>query len=142
MNMKKLLYKSFDTGLSDSEKYALNEALKSSSELRKMKADIEAVRNAVKDTAITDFSPGFQTRLLNEISRSRIYISALSSFTDSLTLSFRKVAFSAAIILMLLIGYNLNEGNNYIFENILGISKPAVENAFDPTIQFIWTATK
>jgi hypothetical protein len=43
---------------------------------------------------------------------------------------------------MLLIGYNLNEGNNYIFENILGISKPAVENAFDPTIQFIWTATK
>jgi hypothetical protein len=139
MNIERLLYKSFDTDLSGDEKQTLDDALRQSAELRKLKEEIFILRNDVKAAGNSNFSAGFEMRVLNEINRLKVHT---GNFTESLTLSFRKIAFSAAVLLVLLVGYNLNKGNNYIIENLFGISDPTVENAYDPTIELIWTASK
>jgi len=143
MNYKGLLLKSFDAELSASEKDALDKELQQSPELRQLKDEISSLRKEISGSGQMDFSPAFEAAVLRKVYKPGLSFRQLNTFTDSLSLSFRRIAFSAAILLILLIGYNLNMGNSYIMEDILGISNHSVAGAaYDPTIQLLWTSAK
>lgn len=135
--LEELLYKSFDSpGLSGREQALLNEALESSPELRKLRDEILSIRSSVKETRQSDFSPYFESRLLSKINRRAENIRG--SLAESLSVSFRRVALSAAIVLLVLVTYNLNAGNDGIISYLFGITSETVEYAFDPATQLIW----
>jgi len=58
--------------------------------------------------------------------------SYLDPISKPLFASFGRIAVVAIILLIILISYNLNNGNSYAIENLLGSSKTTVASAFDP----------
>ena len=135
--IKELLYKSFDSILSEKEKTFLKEELEKSDELKKLQNEILSLRNRVKNSAYTEFNPYFETRLLNKIYQSSRQNGLLTGLYDSVEMSFKKIALTAAAILLLLVLYNVTEGNISSIEALLGIYQTPIEYALDPAIHIL-----
>lgn len=113
MNKKilKLLYRSFDADLDEKEQNQLNEALKNSEELRKLKEHIAAQRQAVSTSASQSFKPFFAERVINRINSLSKQGNGLEAFYETLKLAFKRFALAAAIIMLALFSYNLIKGD-------------------------------
>lgn len=132
---EKLIYKSFDGILTEEEQSLLNEALVASDELRKFREEILSLRNNIKSSAYTEFNPYFESRLFAKLNQpSRQSVGLLSGLSDSLELSFKKIAIAAAALLIILVLYNVKQGNLSSIENILGIYNTPIEYALDPAL--------
>jgi hypothetical protein len=131
--IKKLLYKSFDSNLTPKEEAILKEELQKSGDLRELSGQITALRNKVKSSAYPEFSPYFESRLLANLNREQKQNGLLSGLYDSLELSFKKIALTAAAVLLILILYNVKQGNLSSLENVLGVYHTPIEYAFDPS---------
>lgn len=129
---QKLIYKSFDGILTEKEQAALNEVLESSEELRKFREETLTLRNNIKNSAYSEFDPYFESRLLAKISQPPKQSGLLSGLSDSLEFSFRKIIITAAVLLIMLVLYNVKQGNLSSIENILGIYNTPIEYALDP----------
>ncbi len=138
--LEKLLYKSFDGILTIKEAELLKEELRKSKELEETYNQIKKIRKAVNDVSEESFKPFFEERLLNKMFNVEKKGSPLSNWVDSLNKSFRQVAYTAAIILALLVFYNVNNGNISSIENLLGIYRTPIEYALDPSVQIFWSA--
>lgn len=138
--LEKLLYKSFDGILTIKEAELLKEELRKSKELEETYNQIKKIRKAVNDVSEESFKPFFEERLLNKMFNIEKKESPLSNWVDSLNKSFRQVAYTAAIILALLVFYNVNNGNISSIENLLGIYRTPIEYALDPSVQIFWSA--
>ncbi|MDP4115591.1 MAG: hypothetical protein Q8903_05625, partial [Bacteroidota bacterium] len=114
--IKKLIYKSLDGILSEKEERMLNEELQSSVEARLMYDEIAGIRKAVQNIEPEPFKPFFEERLLDKINNPQVIEGNNSGWTESLTKSFRQIAFTTVIILALLVLYNVNQGNYSSFE--------------------------
>lgn len=137
MNTKKfekLVYKYLDGTLSNKENEAFKYELDNSLVHKDTYNQIIKMRSAVSAAADDSFSPSFENRVLENISVESFtgINTRINNFTDSLGHYFRRIALTAAVMLALLVTYNLTNGNNYSIENLLGISKTNYEYAFDP----------
>lgn len=117
--LKKLLYRSFEETLGNSDNQLLETGLKASSELQKEKQDIHTLRenlSAVK----ADFSLGFEQKIMSLIRQEQSPIPAFEILPV-----FRTVAFSGlAAILVVLVGIYFTNGSLNL-DSIMGISKYA-----------------
>jgi hypothetical protein len=136
---EKLLYKSFDGILSIKEAELLKRELSKSAKLQEIYNQIKEIRTAVSRSSNTSFNPLFEERLFIKLNSQVKAEGYLNGWAESLSKSFQQIAYTAAIILALLIFYNLNNGNKSSIENLLGIYKTPVEYALDPTIQLFWS---
>ena len=127
-----LLYRSFDEDLSAEEQQKLDKALSDSTELRKEREQIFAMRQAVSNTGEKSFKPFFAERVMNRIKTRRAPRSEADSFFDSLIAVFRPVAIATAIILITLFSYNLTKTGNYTLAGALGERQITLEEIVDP----------
>jgi hypothetical protein len=130
--LQKLIYKSFDAPLTTEEKELLESELKASAELMEEYQSLFSLRGAVRNSARDTFEPFFEERLLSNLERSMKNEKAYDYISTPLFNSFGKIAAAAIIILIILISYNLNNGNNYSINNLLGKSETNLASVYDP----------
>lgn len=129
---EQLIYKSFDGRLSGEEQKMLESELQNSPAFKEEYEYLSRMRTAVSHTAKDSFEPFFEERLLGKLNRSVKTESYFDAVSKPLFASFGRIAVAAIIILVILISYNLNNGNNYAIDNLLGNSKTNIATAFDP----------
>jgi hypothetical protein len=103
----KLLYRSLDGDLKDKDQKKLEEALERSEVLRKEKERALAQRQAVADSAGRSFGPYFADRVMHRIEGLGQKKNGLEAFYENFMAAFRKVALVSAVVLVLLISYNV-----------------------------------
>ncbi len=103
----KLLYRSLDGDLKDKDQKKLEEALERSEVLRKEKERALAQRQAVADSAGRSFGPYFAERVMHRIEGLGQKKNGLEAFYENFMAAFRKVALVSAVVLVLLISYNV-----------------------------------
>ena len=108
----KLLYRSFDTSLTEEEEGILQEALARSPELRREQGCIEAMRDEITAGAAESFSPFFAERVMRRIRSSRSAGWDTEPFFESLLFLFRRVAFVGAVVACLIAAYNMKSSGN------------------------------
>lgn len=138
--LEKLLYKSFDGILTIKEAELLKEELRKSPELEETYNQIKKIRSAVGEASEESFKPFFEERLINKIFNTEKKENPLVNWTDSFSKSFRQVAYTAVVILTLLVIYNVNSGNISSIENLIGIYRTPIEYVLDPSVQIFWSS--
>lgn len=138
----KLLYKSFDAEITPSEKKTLEQGKQLYPELGRIRGEISGIRLDVKNYGKKDFPADFENNLLRKLNPVFLMNEIHGRITDELTISFRKVSLSGVIVLVFLLLYNLNAGNNNIARNLLGLSETNIEYAYNPSVQLMWTNSK
>jgi len=133
MNKKilKLLYRSFDGDLKKKEQKQLAEALKSSKELQQEKEQISAQRQAVSDSAALSFKPFFAEQVMNRISSEVKKENTLEIFYETLKAIFRRFAIIGAVVLIVLISYNLKTGDSLSTDEVFYASDVTFEEILD-----------
>jgi hypothetical protein len=122
-----LLCRSFDDQLNQKEKQLLEEALKKSENLRQEKEKIEAQRQALKEIPRSSFKAFFAERVMNRIESLGEKKNGLEMFHETLMTVFRRFAVVGALILLLLIVYNLRVGDSLSADEIFYVSDAAFE---------------
>lgn len=137
-NLEKLIYKSLDGILTDKEAASLEAEMRNSAEAKNLYSEILLMRKNIEALPAPDFSPLFESRVMSKLNGDKLNNSRSQNSPDMLGIIFKKFAFAAVLILLLLITYNLNSGNSYSIENLLGTFTTPLELALDPSINLIW----
>ena len=90
------------------------------------------MRNAFSASGQKSFKPFFEERLLAKLSEKPESANGFELFLDSFTVSFKRIALSAVIIIILLISLNLSSSDKISLESVLGIPEVTVEETLDP----------
>ena len=135
--LEKLLYKSFDAELSNKESKILENELKHSKELRKLQEQISAMRKAVQNSKSESLKPFFQERVLNKIKSNSEPISFYNELGEIFGGVFKQVALGVVILLLALVIYNFDQGNNEGIKNLFGAYKTPIQFALDPAT-YLW----
>jgi negative regulator of sigma E activity len=130
--LEHLLYKSFDSELSEKEKESLDSELKSSETLKEEQKYLSKLRIAIKQSAQTSFEPFFEERLMGNLNRTANKEKYFDLVSSSLFSSFGRIAIAAIVVLAILLSYNLHNGNNYSINSLFGSSKANIASVFDP----------
>ena len=130
--IEKLLVRSFDKKLGSREQKLLDEALEKSPDLMRLQQEIVLLRKRLSHRSTPSYRPFFEERVMQRISSRRPEEHDFYWWYLPLIDSFRKVAITALILLILLISYNLKNGNSYSINHLFGKSGYELENAFDP----------
>jgi len=112
-NILKLLYRSFDSKLNKKEQNQLNIALKKSPHLRREKGLITTQRKALSDTGGQSFKPFFAERVIKQITSQKEKETGLEAFYEAIKHVFRRFAVVGAIVMLILVTYNLGIGDNF-----------------------------
>ena len=108
-----LLYRSFDSDLTDDEQRLLDEALETSRELRKEKYRVEEMRNVLSAGAAVSFGPFFAERLMHRVRALSGAGAGPESFFRSLYRLFKPVAVLATAAILTLIAINLQKSDEF-----------------------------
>lgn len=139
---KKLLYKFMDSNLSDEEQLLFNNYCENNYEKENWKEEILKLRGYIKSYGKSDFSEGFEVRLLSKSNNYFLNNTKYVNVPDVITAVFRKVCISAAVILFIMSLYNVNAGNYNLFKNIFRKTLPNIEYVFEPTTKTILVNSK
>ncbi len=134
--LRDLLYRSFDLDLNPEEKKMLEQALSQTKELRQEKEMITSLREDIKRSKMTSFQPHFADRVMENI-RSSIQIDESEQFFESLFVFFRPIAITAAILIIIIAGYNITTTGHFSIEGALGIPEVTVNDVYDPTLALV-----
>ena len=110
-NILKLLYRSFDSKLNKKEQNQLNIALKRSAQLRREKELITTQRKALSATGEQSFKPFFAERVIKQITSQKE--NGLEAFYEAIKHVFRRFAVVGALVMLILVTYNLSIGDNF-----------------------------
>lgn len=128
----KLLLRSFDASLAEKEQRVLDEALENSEELRREKERIRSQRKAVAGSASPSFDPHFPERVMRKISclgsKKR---NGLEFFYETFKLTFQRLAVASALVLLLLVSYNLIKGDILPQDEVIFASDAVVAEILD-----------
>ena len=127
----RLLYRSFDDELSESETGKLEQALAESEELRREREQILAQRQALAESSAPSFKPLFAERVMDRIETLGHKKNGFESFYETLLLVFRRFAIIGVAILLLLVIYNLRTGDALTTDEIFYASDVAIEEIID-----------
>ncbi|HDL18621.1 MAG TPA: hypothetical protein ENH29_06170 [Bacteroidetes bacterium] len=140
--MLKMLHRSFDEPLTPAEKQYLEDALKQHRELREEKERIGALREKVAHSGSQAFKPFFAERVMQRISRSEYAVSGQETFWDSLVAMFRPIAIGAAIILVVIMTYNIKKSDHFSLAAAFASQELTLEDATDPTLSLAMELSK
>lgn len=127
----KLLYRSLDSNLKDKSQKKLDEALEKSEELRKDKERVLAQRQAVADSAGQSFGPFFAERVIRRIEGLGQKKNGLEVFYENFMAAFRKVAIVSAVVLVLLISYNVIKSDIVPEDELFFVADTTMEEILD-----------
>ncbi len=125
-NILKLLYRSFDDDLNEKERNELEEALKSSEELRIEREKILAQRKAILESGAQSFKPFFAERVMARID-ALSEKTEIEPFYETLKAVFRPFAIAGAVAMVALILYNIGIGDILSSEEVFFASDAAFE---------------
>ncbi len=123
--IKRWLYHSLDHDLRPRVKKRLDAALARSPELRAERQRILSQRRSIAGIAPASFEPLFAERV---ISRIQTMDQNIDPFYEALKSAFRKFAFAGAILVILLLSYNLVKENSLNSEEIFFTADTTFEN--------------
>jgi anti-sigma factor RsiW len=122
--LKKLLYRSMDGDLSPKERSRLEQALRSSPDLRREKTELEGMRGLLETSRASGFGPGFSDRVLRRISDLEKPVSLpVDSFNANMKKLFARIAVAGAAALLALTLYNLSVGDRFSEEEVMFASE-------------------
>ena len=125
-NILKLLYRSFDDDLNEKERNELEEALKSSVELRQEREKILAQRKAISESGAKSFKPFFAERVMAQIDTLSDK-TEMEPFYETIKSVFRPFAIAGAVAMVALILYNLGIGDILSTEEVFFASDATFE---------------
>jgi hypothetical protein len=131
MNIKKLLYESFDRKLSKDEAQKLNSAFNKHQDLNTERDGISYVRKMVLNSGQKDFSPDFEYELMRKINSPAEKGNYQYIFFNSLNTAIRKLAFATIIFIILTLTYNFGRIGNISFQSAIGIKQQTTSFADD-----------
>jgi len=126
-NVLKLLYRSFDTDLSNKKNLRLEKALKESKDLRDEKEHITSRRQAAADSADRAFKPYFADRVMAQISAIGDEREPQESFYDALMYGFKRLAVVGALVMIVLLFLNVFQGHIIPVDEVFFASDLALE---------------
>jgi hypothetical protein len=129
--IRKLLYRSLDDELNVKDQKKLYKALEKSEELRKQKEGLLAQRQVVSESAGHSFGPYFADRVMNRIEGLSQKKNGLEAFYESFMAAFRKVAIVSAVILVLLISYNIVKSDIVQEDELFFMADTTMEEILD-----------
>jgi hypothetical protein len=127
----KLLYRSFDDELNETETQRLEEALRQSDELRRVKDRILTQRHAIAESPKPSFKPFFAERVMSRIASLSTKKNGLEAFYETLLVMFRRLSLVGAAILIILLLVNLRAGDALSTDEIFITSDVAIEEIAD-----------
>jgi len=107
----KLLYRSFDTDLSEKEQQRLDEALAQSKDIREERKLILSRRQAVADSTVRTFRPYFADRVMSQVAAVGDKKDTQESFYDALMYGFKRLAVVGTLVMIGLIFFNVIKGH-------------------------------
>jgi len=119
--LKKLLYLSFDSELTDSEKIQLEDALKTSEELRNEKIQIEKLRGMIGFQEEAHFKTQFAERVMQRIDDVEKTETESQQFFVYLKHLFKPIAIIGAVAVILLTAFNLYMAKDVSLTSAFGI---------------------
>jgi len=119
--MLDLLYRSFDSTLSDKEKMQLEEAMQKNPGLKDEARQIQMMRDDIKQNIKPQFEPLFADRVLFRLQDSE------DDFLTGLLWSFKRVAIVSAAAAVLLVVSNFITSGELSFDSILGLQQLTLE---------------
>ena len=119
-----LLYRSFDSELTQEEEKALKKALQSSPALRAEKKQLTALRQLVSAGAQRSFKPFFTARVVRRIHTAG---KQQNDFTETLLWAFRMVGAIAAVGVAVLLANNAITGKGLSPEALLALPQLTIE---------------
>lgn len=128
-----LLNRSFDSILTKVQQNELDEALQKSHELREEKESLIRLRKRISGNAGQTFSAFFADKVMAKITSNRTE-SNEERFFESLISVFRPVAIAAAMLLVILVSYNILNNQEYSLVSSFTHSQVTLEDAFDPIL--------
>jgi len=128
--IQELLLRSFDTDLSEEERRQIEKALKESSEWLEVKKGFDRQRLLVSENAAKSFRPFFAERTIEKI-RTLRKNNGRYTFYLSLRTVFQRIAIAGALLLLLLITYNIKTGDSLATEEVFFASDTTVEAIYD-----------
>ncbi|MFH1943550.1 MAG: hypothetical protein ABIL68_15715 [bacterium] len=134
--IRELLYRSFDESLTFEEDRLLKEALRNSKVLQEENKRIAKMRRSVSDSAAQSFRPFFSRRVMRRIEESRVEGKNGEAFFEALVAVFRPVAVGVAVVIVVLLSYNIIKSDRVSLAGAFAEPQLTLEEAFDPTITF------
>jgi len=134
MNKKilKLLYRSLDTDLSEKDQKRLDDALKKSGELRMEKEQALAQRRAISKSGTQSFKPFFVERVMRQIqSLGPTKKNGFEIFYETFKAMFLRLAIASAVVLLVLVSYNLIKSDIIPQDEIIFASDTTMEEILD-----------
>jgi anti-sigma factor RsiW len=131
-SMMKLLYRSFEDELTSEEQHRLEEALATSLELRRKRARIQRIREALSSSAVRSFEPMFAERIRLSMRLRKSALARRQIFSQSLSRRFRPLAIAAAAIIVILAAVNLWTSGDSSLSAVLGLND-------EPTAEYMET---
>ena len=122
----KLLYRSLDSGLKRKEQERLDKALAESKELRKRRADILSLRQALAQGAARSFQPQFDERVMSRIRSVPTIPRGHEVLVDSYRWAFRRLAAVSLLILMFLLSVAVIQDGLFPQDAIFYVSDTAI----------------
>ena len=132
--MLDLLYRSFDSKLTEEEQRQLDEALSHSGELRKEKEHIARIRGSISASAPESFRPFFAERVMQRITSIEEKEAEKDLFTRTLFVDFRRVALIAAMLIIMLLSHNLIQSGDVSLNGAFAVPEITFEEVFEPTL--------
>jgi hypothetical protein len=135
MNRKiiKLLVRSFEVGLSMSERKKPDIALAESEELREERDRLVKLESSIQGSAIRSFGPVFTDRVMRRIASMGSETSHKENFYESLFVMARPVLAGILILCLGLVSYNLMKGGHLSLSSLFAFNDITFEDVFIPT---------
>ncbi len=131
-SLNELLYRSFDTTLSDEEQQRLDEGLKQSEGLRQEYDRLKTMRRIMAEQPQPDFMPGFADRVLQRLEDGGDASGDAQLFFEALWLSFRRMGTVALLLLIAAISYNIGSSDNVSLRSAFNIPETTMEEIIEP----------
>ncbi len=129
----RLLYKSFDSKLSSEENKKLERELQQNRNYALEKEELLKLRELISTAGDNSLKPFFEERTISKL-RELESPNGFGQFLYFQYTMFKRIAFTAIFLVLLLVSYNFIQQGTISFESAFGISSYNLEDVNDPTI--------
>lgn len=133
----KLLVRSLDEKLSETEEKILSDALKDSEELRLEKQRLLELRRDISAAAVDGFEPFFAEKVMNRIESVKKSNTAVNHIDRLFYFVFRKFAIIGATAVLLFVVYNFIQTGQISLSALFGIPEITYEEIIEPVFAIV-----
>ena len=131
--MLKLLVRSFEVGLSMSERKELDAALAQSKVLRAERERFVKLESSIRKSDIRSFSPVFTDRVMRRIASMESQTSRKENFYELLVVIARPALAGFLILCLGIVSFNLIKGGHLSLSSLFAFNDITFEDVFIPT---------